>query len=198
MYSQVYQDEVAFKILKSGFYVDIGAGDGFFDPNGGNSLFLEENGWNGILIEGDINRHAVSKEMRKGTSIQAMIPETSIESILIENNCPKEIDYLSIDIEPSSLIALKNFPFNKFCFKFLTFEHDLYVSNDNFIQKKESCDILTDLGYVRMAEDVCTPYSDSDYFEDWWVNPNFFSKSFIDNNKFFRKNGSYILSNILI
>jgi len=198
MYSQVFQDEVAYKLFNKGFYVDIGAGDGFFDPNGGNSLYLEYNGWDGILIEGDIDRHFFSKLNRKGKSIHAMIPEVSIKSILIDNNCPREIDYLSIDIEPSSLIALKNFPFEDFCFKFLTFEHDLYVSNDNLLQKEESYRILNSMGYVRMAEDVCTPHSDNEYFEDWWINPRFFSQDFIKNNKFFRKNGDYILSNIQI
>jgi len=45
MYSQVYQDEVARKLIgDTGFYVDIGAGDGFNNPNGGNSLLLEEIG----------------------------------------------------------------------------------------------------------------------------------------------------------
>lgn len=197
MYSQVCQDEVALKILGSGFYVDIGAGDGFFDPNGGNSLLLEEKGWRGILIEGDFHRHNISKQRRNGISVQALIPDKSIRSILLENNCPKEIDYLSIDIEPSSLIALRDFPFDDFCFKFLTFEHDLYVSSENIFQKEESFKILNNLGYVRMAEDVCTPHSHFEYFEDWWINPKFFSKSFIENNKFLRKSGSYILSNII-
>jgi hypothetical protein len=198
MHSQVFQDEVAHKILNGGFYVDIGAGDGFFDPNGGNSLFLEENGWNGILIEGDIKRHEYSKQHRKGISIHAMIPDKTIKSILIENQCPKVIDYISIDIEPSSLIALYNFPFEDFSFKFLTFEHDLYTSPDNEEQKRESHRILKSMGYVCMADNVSVPHSYFEYFEDWWINPSFFSKEFIEKNQFIGKDGLYILHNLEI
>jgi hypothetical protein len=34
------------------------------------------------------------------------------------------------------------------------------------------------------------------YFEDWWVNPKYFSKEFIENNTFDGQLGTYITSNI--
>jgi hypothetical protein len=201
MYSQVHQDEVAHKLCKNGFFVDIGAGDGFFDPNGGNSLYLEEMGWSGLLIEGDPNRHMISKANRKSTSILAMIPDYPLEEILKNNNCPNVIDYLSIDIEPSSLIALENFPFSNFRFKFLTFEHDFYAKRDNGKCKDRSFEILTKMGYHCFAENVLIPELDGHskeecFFEDWWVNPDFFSSDFLSANDFKQKSGQFILNNI--
>lgn len=198
MYSQVYQDEVARKLIDdTGFYVDIGAGDGFHDPNGGNSLFLEEVGWNGILIEGCPFRSSHSKKYRKGLSICAQIPDVKIVDILDQNNCPLIIDYLSIDIEPVSLLGLKEFPLSKYRFKFLTFEHDLYVNpKENIKNKNESFDILTSYGYYRFAEDVTTPNSETRFFEDWWVDLNFFPNDFMEKNSFNKKSGLYILNNL--
>lgn len=198
MYSQVYQDEVAQKLIGgTGFYVDIGAGDGFNNPNGGNSLFLEESGWNGILIEGCPYKSSVSKANRKGTSVCARIPDVKIVDILDQNECPLVIDYLSIDIEPVSLLGLKEFPLNKYRFKFLTFEHDLYVDPENNIRNKEEAfDILSSYGYVRFAEDVATPDCESNFFEDWFVDPIYFDSEFLLNNQFNKKTGKFILDNL--
>jgi hypothetical protein len=127
-----------------------------------------------------------------------MIPETTIEQILIDNNCPKVIDYLSIDIEPSSLIAIENFPFNLFKFKFLTFEHDLYANRHNERCKKMSYEILIKNGYFRFAENVPTENTKDCFFEDWWIGPEFFSPNFIVENIFKEKSGKFILDNIKI
>jgi hypothetical protein len=198
MYSQVYQDEIAQKLIgDTGFYVDIGAGNGFNDPNGGNSLLLEEIGWNGILIEGCPARSSHSKMYRKGISICAQIPDIKIIDILDQNNCPSIIDYLSIDIEPVTLLGLKEFPLSKYRFKLLTFEHDLYANpEENIKNKNESFDILTSYGYHRFAEDVAIPTSETDFFEDWWVDLNFFPSDFATKNSFNKKTGLHILNNL--
>ena len=49
---------------------------------------------------------------------------TLITNILKENNVPKEIDYLSIDIEGKEINVLETFPFNEYKVKCITVEHN--------------------------------------------------------------------------
>ena len=184
MYSQAGQDEFAYLLTNKnpGFFLDIGAGDGFNRPNGGNSQFLEENGWNGILIECNEEFYNFGKERRLSKFINAKIPEVSILEILNNNNSPKIIDYISMDIEPLNLIALKTFPFLEYEFKILTFEHDLYMLGPQ--QKIESQIILKNLGYICLCDNVKI---DGLTFEDWWINPKYFSNDFIQDNTFIEK-----------
>jgi FkbM family methyltransferase len=49
----------------------------------------------------------------------------TLDQIFKENNVPKDIGYLSMDIEGAEYHALKNFPFNKFNIHLISFEdHD--------------------------------------------------------------------------
>lgn len=197
MYSQTYQDEFAYMLANTnkGFFVDIGAGDRDSAPFGTNSntKFLEENGWNGILIECVHAWTEYAKKNRSGTVVCARIPEIQIKKILQDNNSPKLIDYLSIDIEPSSVIALETFPFEDYEFKILTFEHDFYAAGPN--QKNKSHDILKNNGYVCLCEDVENPMNSGPY-EDWWINPKYFNNDFISKNIYNGKTGHYILNRI--
>jgi hypothetical protein len=195
MYSQVYQDEFAAKLIGSaGFFVDVGAGDGYNRPNGGNSQYLEELGWKGILIEGNEQFHQYSKLNRKSISVHAFIPSIKIIDILKNNNCPNVIDYLSIDIEPSSLVALKDFPFDEYEFKVLTFEHDSY--RFGISDKTDSWKILSENGYICLCEDVETPQLAGPY-EDWWINPKYFTPNFIEKNKSKGLKGQEIVNGII-
>jgi len=197
MYSQTYQDEFAYLLCNTdkGFFVDIGAGDSDFPPYGTNSntKFLEEKGWSGILVECVYGWTEYAKITRSGAAVCARIPDTPIKKILYENNCPNTIDYLSIDIEPSSVIALETFPFDEYEFKILTFEHDLYAAGPT--QKNKSHEILKSKGYICLCEDVETPMNAGPY-EDWWINPKFFTENFIQNNIYNKKTGFYILNQI--
>lgn len=42
------------------------------------------------------------------------IETRTIENILTEHNCPKDIDFISIDVEGAEFTSLKDFPFDKF------------------------------------------------------------------------------------
>lgn len=198
-FSQVYQDKFVLKLIgPNGFFLDLGAGWDAGQVNS-NTALLEEFGWNGISVDGNPSH----TDRRKSKSIRSLvlceyIPQTTIEQILDANNAPTVIDYVSIDIEPSSLVALKNFPFDKYQFKVLTFEHDLYAAGPD--QKDAAYALLTSNGYVRLCDNVRVPEAMGDglYFEDWWVNPNYFSKEFIENNTFSQKLGNYIVDNIRI
>jgi hypothetical protein len=204
-YSQVFQDAFVLKLLgPSGYFLDVGGG---WDANGinTNTLLLEESGWDGIVIDGDMG-HAILRNERTltATVICTMIPQTTLKSLLVEHNAPKIIDYVSIDIEPSSLIALYDFPFEDYEFKVLTFEHDSYRIGAT--QKQEATRILTEKGYVCMCEDVKIPdillfgeYAHMNgvaYFEDWWIHPNHFSPEFISKNTFKGQTGRYIVEHL--
>ena len=199
MYSQVSQDEFVKKIIgNTGFFLDIGAG--WVEPQlNSNSLFLEEQGWDGICIDGDLT----SANNRKNKAIRAkvlnvMVNENNLKSILDENNAPKTIDYVSLDIEPYSLIGLLSFPFSEYEFKVLTFEHDSYRTGEN--EKLKSHDILLNHGYYCLCEDIKVPseFSNEGYFEDWWINKKYFSDSFIQKNTFKKCFGQHIIDNISI
>lgn len=196
-YSQVFQDKFALKLIgKKGFFLDLGAG---WDHSGinSNTLLLEENGWNGICV--DANRD--SAQRRKDFSLRASvicawIPQVTIKQILDAHNAPKVIDYISIDIEPVTIIGLENFPFDEYDFKVMTFEHDLYAHGPE--QKDKAYEMLSSRGYIRLCNNVNVPEAQGLglYFEDWWINPKYFSEDFIKNNTFSEQLGSYIIKNI--
>jgi hypothetical protein len=196
-YSQVCQDLFALTLIgRNGYFLDLGAG---WDHSGvnSNSLLLEEYGWNGICVEGDelssIRRKTAAKRAK---IMNVYIPQTDLRDILRDNNAPKVIDYVSVDIDPMSMIGLNNFPFDEYDFKVMTFEHDTYRNGPE--QKELSYALLTEKGYVRLCNDVNVPEAQGVglYFEDWWINPKYFSEEFIANNQFDKCLGPYIIENI--
>ena len=200
-YSQVHQDQFVVKLIgNSGFFLDLGAG---WDQSGvnSNSLLLEELGWSGICIDGN----NASLTNRKNVSIRShalnvMIPQTDLRDIFKQYNAPNTIDYVSLDIDPTSIIGLENFPFDEYDFKVMTFEHDFYAAGPT--TKFKSYEILSNLGYVRLCNDVKAPngslnlWNDTNYFEDWWINPKYFSLEFIKENIFDKQSGEFIVNNI--
>ena len=84
-------------------------------------------------------------------------------------------------------------------FRGIAFKKSTAVYNKELEQKKEeSYKLLTEKGFIRLCDNVRVPESMGPnlYFEDWWINPKYFSKEFIENNTFEMKLGSYIVSNI--
>jgi len=196
-YAQVCQDQFALTLIgKNGYFLDLGAG---WDHSGinSNTVLLEENDWSGICIEGHGPSHALRLEKAKQALVlNVFIPDTQIIDILKNNNAPKIIDYISVDIDPMSMIALNNFPFDEYEFKVMTFEHDSYRNGPE--QKNQSHSLLTEKGYICLCNDIQVPegMGETNYFEDWWINPKYFSEEFISNNTFNQKSGKYIIENI--
>jgi hypothetical protein len=196
-YAQVCQDQFALTLVgKNGYFLDLGAG---WDHSGMNSntVLLEENGWNGICVEGHGPSHALRlAKAKRAHVLNVYIPQTQIIDILKEHNAPKTIDYVSVDIDPMSMIALDNFPFDEYEFKVMTFEHDTYRNGPE--QKEQAYALLTEKGYVRLCNDVNVPEAQGVglYFEDWYVNPKYFSEEFIANNQFDKCLGPHIIENI--
>ena len=184
-YSQVCQDQFALKLIgKNGYFLDLGAG---WDPSlvNSNTLLLEENGWSGVCIEGNFESAKIRKEYSiRAEVVSVYIPETTILDVLKHVNAPKVIDYVSLDIEPMTIIGLQNFPFHEYEFKVLTFEHDFYIHGSK--QKDDAYEILTKYGYIRLCNNINVPEEMGLglYFEDWYINPKYFSKEFIQQNTF--------------
>jgi FkbM family methyltransferase len=177
---------------RNGFFVDIGASDGLYLSN---TYALEKRlGWKGICIEADPSRFKDLCNVRSSTNIciatrnykgycsfnsdaldgfVEVLSQTgntkcdTIENILSENNAPKKIDYISIDIEGLEYEVLSSFDFLNWDVKFLTIEHNLYL-NGSF-EKKKIFDLMIKNGYERIKDNALAPTKDGMVpFEDWY------------------------------
>ena len=84
--------------------------------------------YGGIVEEGMDNANKGADEKRNLVSIVTVFEEA---------NVPHVIDYFSLDVEGAETIVMKDFPFDKYIFKFLTIERP----------KAELIDILQSQGY---------------------------------------------------
>lgn len=172
--SQAGQESFVLNVLKekkNGWYVEIGSG---YPIVNNNTYLLEtEYGWNGVGIDWDSNCVIEYNNMRKNKCIQTDATQFNYLKYFEENNFPKQIDYLQVDVEPAqqTLLALKRLPLDQYRFSVITYEHDLYADTANEEIKEESKSILSSLGYKLIAENVDdgTP---SRMFEDWWIDVN--------------------------
>jgi hypothetical protein len=176
MISQIGQDEFVLNTCNkknNGIFIDIGAGH----PIEINNTYILENdfNWSGLSFDiGPPYTHACSnmsieeydqfwKKNRKSKLYIGDCTSTKFEDIFIENNIPKNIDYLSIDLEPPKITfeVLKKLPFNKYIFNIITFEHDNYRNTEILLPSRE---FLCNLGYelVKTVNDQ----------EDWYVYKN--------------------------
>jgi hypothetical protein len=177
-YSQACQDEFVYKILNKqsiGVFVDIGSNDPIHYNN---SYFLETIGWNGICV--DIKNFDYTNRKCKFYNIDALTLD--YKKLFVENNFNGVIDYLSIDIDYYTSDCLSKIPLNLYKFKVITIEHDSYRYGLEL--KSKEIELLHSFGYHMMCENVtCLPLSSTQFFEDWWVNPDF-----VDVNNFKSKN----------
>lgn len=79
----------------------------------------------------------------------------SLMDLLIENNAPEYIDYLSIDTEGSELRILQSFNFSKFSFGIITVEHNYSKDRDPIFK------LLTNAGYKKRFENISK-------WDDWY------------------------------
>jgi hypothetical protein len=173
---QAGQDSFVLNITKEknqGFYVEIGSAL----PMTYSNTFLLENiyGWNGVSFElnpayvKDFNR------ARSNKCIKVDATKFDYEVFFKDNNFPKQIDYLQIDIDPphANLEVLKRLPLSNYRFTVITFEHDLYSNPKNAEVKESANQILNNFGYFRFADNVMvkpTRFSQKwEPFEDWYL-----------------------------
>lgn len=176
---QAGQDSFVLNITKEkneGFYVEIGSAL----PINYSNTFLLENiyKWKGISIE--LNEDFVEdfNRVRSNKCFKADATKFNYELFFKENNFPRQIDYLQIDIDPpyANLEVLRKLPLSNYRFTVITFEHDLYSNPDNAGVKESACQILSSFGYFRFADNVMvqpTRFSKEwEPFEDWYLDAN--------------------------
>jgi hypothetical protein len=183
-FSQIRQDEAANYLLNKdgGYFLDIGAGTNFetnWRPPGyhSDSLFLEKaRGWTGICI--DLEQYWVdsSKLFRDCNLVMADLMEENINDILERCDCPYIIDYISMDVDAAQDKVFNDFNFDKYKFKFMTIEHNLYLSKNNKSNFAVECESwrnkLHDLGYKLLVKNVI--FDGHGAVEDWWVDQELF------------------------
>lgn len=179
------QDEFVSKLFPqeySGTFVDIGS---CHPVHSNNTFFLEkERGWRGICIEQNPEySNYLYKSIRSKTAYYNLDAlKINYEKIFIDNNMPNNIDFLSLDIDQSSTLVLEQLPLDKYKFKVITIEHDLYLHGTLYQEKQR--EILLNIGYDLVFGNVFV--SDPSHrpinspFEDWYLHPDFFDIAFLN------------------
>ena len=168
-YSQAFQDIFVLSMLsgkKNGTYVEIG-GDHPLVIN--NSYLLEsEFGWRGISFE--IIQTAVNfyNSLRKNPCLCEDATTADYKKIFEDNNLPKQIDYLQVDIEPAqqTLNALLQLPHDDYRFSVITYESDIYRDGPDC--QEEAMKFLESHGYELVVRNVA---NEGNPYEDWYVDP---------------------------
>ena len=183
------QDRFVVAVLdgkKNGTYVEVG---GYLPIEWNNTFMLEkEFGWTGISLELFEKFSSQWNGIRSNPCITCDATTTDLNSLIEENNLPKVIDFLQLDIDPaaSTLKVLENIDFDKHSFRIITFEHDVYRGEDTIEIRNKSREILQGHGYTLLIPDV----SHGDLkFEDWYIKedlmPSDTWKKFINVNPVF-------------
>tara|TARA_R110000851_G_scaffold67262_9_gene152003 strand:+ start:998 stop:1600 length:603 start_codon:yes stop_codon:yes gene_type:complete len=185
-HSDAKQDQFAANMLgfkKDGYYVDIGS----CGPIGSNnSYYFESLGWNGICVEIESSYNPQYVQARRTCNyINDNALNLDYRKIFEDNNYPKEIDYLSVDIDELSYDALTKLPHDEYKFKVITIEHDVYLRDPEFKRKQK--EFLHGKGYFLICENVYVEqngyYGKQLPFEDWWIHPEFFEEELINKIK---------------
>src|SRR5579872_2564691 len=177
-FSQASQDRFVYTMLykllnkaDDGYFVEIGAGHPISINN---TFFLESNfNWKGISIDISMQHINLWSQCRKNPLVVTDALQCDYESLF--NLFPKNIDYLSLDIDEHYDTVLKKLPLDKYMFKVITIEHDAYKYGDRFRNKER--EILSSFGYKLLCADVVL---ETTSFEDWWIHPSFFPNDVLD------------------
>ncbi len=176
-FSQAWQDEAVANLLnfkRNGTFVDIGSTDGM---NQSNSYFFEsELDWRGVCIERGIGYTEHYAKNRKCLFLNEDALEIDYKTVFNSLSLPKQMDYLSVDVDENSSKALSALPLDEYRFSVVTVEHDSYRFGHKL--RNEEREVLRYYGYYLAFGDTFVPAGCSmgpDLpFEDWWVDPQMF------------------------
>jgi len=171
-YSQMSQDLFVDYMLDSneGYFVDVGSHDPKFINN---TLMLEQKGLKGLLLDVAPRWIEMAKQERSAKAVQVDLATVNFTDVLLDNECPKLIDYLDLDIDGGTFKVLQDIDFDTFTFKVITIEHDYYM-NKNDYDRCAMRQILQSAGYELVCADVA---NFSGPQEDWYVHPSHIDKS---------------------
>lgn len=182
-FSDAKQDEFVARALnfkRNGYYIDIGSCSAI---GSNNTFFFEGLGWNGLCVELNSGYNDSYKE-RRCNYINGDALKIDYLSVLKALNFPSVIDYLSVDIDQLSFDALTKIPHNEYKFKIITIEHDAYHLGESYRIKQR--DYLNGMGYELIVGNIFVEqkgYPQFSPFEDWWMRPEYFDRSFLDKIK---------------
>lgn len=101
--------------------------------------FRIDNGVCGGIVGNNFDNNLItrSKELKDAKIIKRNT--RTLLQLLLENDAPKEMDYLSLDVEGAEYECLKNFDFDQFKWRFLTIERptlelNLLLDENGYIQ----------------------------------------------------------------
>jgi hypothetical protein len=160
------------KKKRNGHYVELGAAH---YSNGNNTYLLEkEYDWTGVSFE-------IVESMREDFNLNRKNPclgdalSFNYVKYFEENNFPKQIDFLQVDIDAGydnagrpvgnahwTLQGLLAVPLNTYRFTVITFEHDANMYWRNQSIRDAQREILDSFGYSLVSRSI---------HEDWWVDP---------------------------
>lgn len=175
-YSDDRQDEFVANLLKfkrDGTYVDIGS---CASVGSNNSYFFESLGWRGICIEKDPQFNS-SYETRTCKFLNEDATTIDYRKLFEDQNFPKSIDYLSLDVDAASTEVLAALPLDDYRFKVITIEHDSHVYGDKYKGPQRA--VLLAAGYFLLGDGVLNQSGRNigaeHAWEDWWIWPALFS-----------------------
>lgn len=176
------QDAFAANMLefkKDGFCVDIGSCHSIISNN---TYFFQDLGWTSISVEIEPGYNSSYSTRKSGVHLNTNALEVDYKQVFEENEFPKSIDYLSLDVDTISLDVLKILPLDEYRFKVITIEHDRYVYGDTYSDPQR--EILKSHGYKLLCSNVYVEqpgYEGKEFpFEDWWVDPSQFSEELLE------------------
>jgi hypothetical protein len=161
------------KKKKGGHYVELGAAH---YSNGNNTYLLEkEYDWKGVSFEIVDSMREEFNLNRKNPCMGDALSFNYIK-YFEENNFPKQIDFLQLDIDAGydfagrpvgnshwTLQGLVAVPLNTYRFTVISFEHDANMYWKNQSIRDAQREILDSFGYSLVRRSI---------HEDWWVDPN--------------------------
>jgi len=185
-FSDAKQDEFVANILnfkKNGYCVDIGSCHSVYSNN---TFAFQELDWESLSVEIESSYNDSYSSTRKlGTHLNENALKVNYSEVLKENEFPKNIDYMSIDIDTLSIEVLKLIPFSEYTFKVITIEHDGYLYGDKYREPQRK--FLEENGYFLLCSNVYVEqsgyYGKECPFEDWWIRPEEFDTELIEKIK---------------
>lgn len=176
-YSQRGQDLFAITTLnnkKNGTFLDFGCRG----PIDINNTYLLEKKYSFSGLSFDIDNIEIDKwkyvDRNYENAICCDLLTLNIEDTLNRFYISPIIDYFSFDLEPPllTLEVLKKFPFDKYKFRVVTFEHDFYRGFDTVNPSRE---IFLKYGYRKIKKthmDIFDNEKTIYLAEDWWIHPD--------------------------
>ena len=194
-YSQAGQDRWVIDTLgdRAGYFVDVGAYDGVETSN---TYALERDfNWDGVCIEASPAVAAACAANRRCVTVAKAVAEregyvhfagdrvvvhggipvacSTLNEILRSVRAPRQIDYLSIDVEGHELVALNGLDWDYYTVTLITVEHNLYANGPGL--KDAIFEFLIERGFDRVVNDaLCLDARYPQYYrqpyEDWYAN----------------------------